>query len=202
MTDNDYRDPDGVDQPSSERFEVDCPDCGRTHYIECRHIVDDRTQSAGSEEPPHEPVERDGKIQCPVATCPWWVPDGMAYLYARHRLAHIDGRSPLEDHETLPTDLSVDVATHRDERGEYRGPATIETFGTLTDESAPDEVTVDVWSVDRAAENDTEDVDGAGRADMSLRLTHEAARELGKRLLADADKAQQLTEKDDALNTE
>jgi hypothetical protein len=193
MTDDDYRGPGGSDQPSSARFAVDCPDCGRTHHIDCRHIDDNRT-SAGSEEPPHEPVERDGKIQCPVATCPWWVPDGMGYLYARHRLAHIDGRSPFEDHETLPTDLSVAAATHHDEQGAYRGPADIETFGTLTDESAPDEVTVDIWSVDRAAESDTEDVDGAGRADVSLRLTHEAARELGKRLLADADRAQQIAE--------
>jgi hypothetical protein len=202
MTDDDYRDPDGVDQPSSERFEVDCPDCGRTHYIACRHIVDDRTQSAGSEEPPHEPVGRDDKIQCPVTNCPWWIPGGMGYLYVRHRLAHIDGWSPFEDHETLPTDLSVAAATHRDERDEYRGPADIETFGTLTDESSPDQVTVDIWSADRAAASATEDVEGAGHADVSLRLTHEAARELGKRLLADADRAQQIAETSDAPDTE
>lgn len=202
MTDDAHRAPDGVDRPSSERFEVDCPDCGRTHHIECTHTDDVRTHAVESDEPPHEPIDRDGEIQCPVENCPWWVPGGMDYLYARHRLAHIDGRSPFEDHETLPTDLAVAAATHRDERGEYHGLADIETFGTLTDESAPDEVTVDIWSVDRAAESDTEDVDGAGRADVSLRLTHEAARELGKRLLADADRAQQIAETSDAPDTE
>lgn len=202
MTDDNHLTPSGFDLSSSEHFESDGPECGRTHHIECIHTEEARDHSDGSEEPPQEPVERDGEIHCPVENCQWWVPSGMGYLYASHRLAHIDGRSPFEDHETLPTELFVEAVNHRDGRDEYRGPAEIETFGALTDESAPGEVTVDIWNFDRTEDSDTEDVDEAGRADISLRLTHDAARELGKRLLAGADRAQRIAEKGDISETE
>lgn len=127
-----------------------------------------------------------GRFDCPEDGCSWWVPAGMEYLYERHKLRHVEGRSPFEDHATLPGEAWVRVRRESGMvSGLFDGLVELETWGTLTDDADPGEVTVDLWSLETAGHNED-------RLSAHVQIEHDAARELGERLLAAAEQAEKI----------
>lgn len=130
-------------------------------------------------------TDGSGRFDCPEEGCSWWVPEGMEYLYERHKLRHVEGRSPFEDHATLPGEARVRVRRESGVTGLFDGLVELEPWGTLTDDADPGEVTVDLWSLETTWHNED-------RLSAHVRLEHDAARELGERLLAAAEQAKKI----------
>lgn len=118
-----------------------------------------------------ELIEDDGKRRCPATGCSWWVPSGMAYLYDAHRLQHV---------QLLSGEMEVRPTTEG-----YSGPVDIEVWGTLTENSDPGTVTIDVW-----------DSPDDQHASIELRIKQRYARELGIRLIEVAGNAREIEVQD------
>jgi hypothetical protein len=114
-----------------------------------------------------ELINEDGERRCPAVGCDWWVPSGMEYLYAAHRLQHVD---------VLSGELDARPTTEG-----YSGPVDIEVWGTLTDTSDPGTVTIDIC--------DSPDDE---HASFELRIEQASARELGVRLIEAAGHARDI----------
>lgn len=134
----------------------------------------EETDARGDRDPDRTPDARHAdeliaegeRGQCPASDCSWWVPKGMEYLYDAHRLQHVRLLSGEMDVRPTPEG--------------YSGPIDIEVWGTLTENSAPGTVTIDVW--------DSPDDE---HASVELRIKQAYARELGVRLIEAAGRARE-----------